>query len=117
MRGLLMTGALGLTLVASLACGGGGQGGAAAMDLAYTQWQMEFSVGEDEYYTVDFIDDGTYMVDGESLGTWTVTGDTVSMAEDGYTYSGRMVDGFTIGGTVTQLEDGDTWPFRMSRMR
>jgi len=116
MRGLLMAGAFGSALVAALACGGGGQE-AAAMDLAFTQWQMEFTVGEDEYYTIDFIGDGTYMVDGESLGFWNVSGEVVSMAEDGYTYDGRIVDGFTIGGTVTQLEDGETWPFRMSRIR
>jgi hypothetical protein len=117
MRGVIMAGALGLTLAAALACGGGGYEAAPATDLAFTQWQMEFTVGEDEYYTIDFIGDGTYMVDGESLGTWGVSGDVVSMAEDGYTFDGTLVDSFTIGGTVTQLEDGDTWPFRMSRMR
>lgn len=112
-----------LALALALGCGGGLGGGSdasvSASALPYTQWSMEFSVGEDEYYTIDFLEDGTYLVDGEPgpENTWKVTGDTLYMTEEGYTYEAHFVDPWTVGGTVTQLEDGETWPFRMTRRK
>ncbi len=120
MRGLFLAFVLSGTAAMSLACGGGGgaSSSSSSPELAFTQWSMEFSLGEDEFYTVDFLADGTWMSDGDANGnTWSLAGERLTMGDaDGYAYDATFVDSWTIGGTVTSPE-GETWPFRMTRRK
>lgn len=121
MRATLLIGSL--TLLTALGCGGAMNESSAPMavessrTVAFTQWSMEFAIGEDEYYTVDFLGDGTWLSDGEGGNTWSLAGDALTMTDsDGYRYDATFVDSWTVGGTVTQ-PDGETWPFRMTRRK